>query len=78
MLTGSHRDFKFWAAGGPLRREADRHAAWSQQHAVSAALRGGPSPPADRGGHRQREPGVHVHLVDALVLGFKCFLATLD
>lgn len=48
------------ARGG---RAADGHAAGRAVHPVAAAERRGPRAPPHRRGHRQGQPGLHVHLV---------------
>lgn len=49
-------------------RALDRDAAGGEEHPLPALKPGRPGPPAHCGGHRQGEPGQHVHLVDGLVL----------
>ncbi len=50
-------------------REVDWDADGGAQHPLPAPERRGPGAQADCRGHRQGEPGLHVHLVDAVVLG---------
>ena len=50
-------------------RAADWDADGRAQHSLAAPERGGAGAPAHCRGHRQGEPGLHVHMVDAMVLG---------